>query len=290
MSNETNSESNVQLDLHSVPAIGLESQQETEEHIVNIDHAQERTDLIPCEFCYNMIPFDEYAEHQHLCMRISAAVQLPQYSVLYSENNDIYRIDITPMIQAFNAINLHTLGGSNLTQADEEENDYENPNQDENENENEDEEDNNDEADDDPDEGEYVPQRQVRHTSLIILPRLIPILDQDEQETDDEFNYRYFSLLSERLGTVKVGLSNPEAALEKIAITNETEVGNCPICQDAIVADNLVKTKCGHFYCNDCIVKWLKEHVACPVCNKDQRDLLVCNSDQNKSSIDTTSE
>lgn len=283
MSNETYSESNVQCEERSVPAIdsdipqysdsNLQNEHEEERAILdlNTQPTQERDDLIPCEFCDHMIPFDEYEEHQTICMHRS----IPQYSVLYNDHNNIYRIDITPMIQAFNALNLHQLGGSNLTQDDEEDNDYEDPNENDVDHEQE-------EIEDDPDDGEYVPQAVVRHTSLILLPRLLPILDPNEQETDDEFNYRYFSLLSERLGTVKVGLSNPEAALEKIA-ANTDAAEKCPICQDAILSDKLVKTKCGHFYCNECIVKWLKEHVACPVCNKDQRDLLDCDTRENVS-------
>jgi hypothetical protein len=58
---------------------------------------------------------------------------------------------------------------------------------------------------------------------------------------------------------------------------------SCSICLDKLKGkteedekvDQVRVLPCTHIYHTDCIDQWFKENVACPVCKKDQRDLLA---------------
>jgi hypothetical protein len=39
----------------------------------------------------------------------------------------------------------------------------------------------------------------------------------------------------------------------------------CSICL-TYVNDNIIKTKCGHFFCKKCIERWISKHNNCPMC------------------------
>lgn len=45
------------------------------------------------------------------------------------------------------------------------------------------------------------------------------------------------------------------------------KIGECPIC----ISDKnklFVKTKCGHTFCRECIVKWSMKKFSCPICRR----------------------
>ena len=39
----------------------------------------------------------------------------------------------------------------------------------------------------------------------------------------------------------------------------------CPICQDKY-SDKIIKLKCNHNFCKECITGWLKKSKKCPIC------------------------
>ena len=46
---------------------------------------------------------------------------------------------------------------------------------------------------------------------------------------------------------------------------------DCPICLDNIEKDKLCHTSCNHYFCKDCLIKWLETETAiCPIC----RDII----------------
>lgn len=88
--------------------------------------------------------------------------------------------------------------------------------------------------------------------------------------------------LGERMGNVEVGLTEDQMREVSYSSTDAEELvvesdDVCPICQENIVA----MTKegkaacilaCGHVYCEACIRQWLSSHKKCPVCMVDLED------------------
>lgn len=152
------------------------------------------------------------------------------------DDNTIYRIDITP------ALRLMELQSSS------------------------------DDDDVEYDEMSIIP-RGHNHSSLMLIPRLIP---SEQIIIDDAEQSNITSLISEIIGPVHVGLANPEESIMQVAACAHSDEENvCPICQDTINAECHVKTKCRHSYCKPCILEWFKQHVTCPLCNADQRDIQI---------------
>lgn len=73
--------------------------------------------------------------------------------------------------------------------------------------------------------------------------------------------------LSERIGTVTVGVKDPEAVTRAV---HDKDAAFCPICQDTCDdgACREVRT-CGHRFCQPCISTWFKRSTRCPVCMRD---------------------
>ena len=188
--------------------------------------------FIPCEYCGDMIRFSQYDQH----LRTMA----PSY-LLYRDDDDnaFYRINISPMIATFNALNI---ADSNV-EPDEED------------------------SDSDMDSQDSTPRilNRTNHRSLIVMPRVIPLIPDLINENDYNIN----SLISETIGTVRVGLSNPDLK----ELDNNDDNVTCPICQDIIMNGVHVQTKCHHSFCKECILKWFEGHVTCPICCIDQRTL-----------------
>lgn len=47
--------------------------------------------------------------------------------------------------------------------------------------------------------------------------------------------------------------------------------GSCPICM-CNDSRMFIKTRCGHIFCRDCIVKWSIKNFSCPIC----REIISC--------------
>lgn len=46
-------------------------------------------------------------------------------------------------------------------------------------------------------------------------------------------------------------------------------IRNCIICHDNIPFEKLVILRCDHYYHKECIKKWLRIHMICPICRAD---------------------
>jgi hypothetical protein len=96
----------------------------------------------------------------------------------------------------------------------------------------------------------------------------------DDDDDDNNNNYEANLSLGELLGKVEVGLSDDQVARVTRAIEENTAKEACPICleQDHGVVRVI---KCGHRFCNACIVRWLQTHKKCPCCIVDLEDKFL---------------
>jgi len=60
----------------------------------------------------------------------------------------------------------------------------------------------------------------------------------------------------------------------------------CPICTEQITDKTVTATKCGHFYCSMCILRWCEVHYTCPMCST----LIVLSESDSDSDIDSNSD
>lgn len=48
---------------------------------------------------------------------------------------------------------------------------------------------------------------------------------------------------------------------------SNSNLDTCPICTDSLCNENhIIKTKCCHFFCKECLFEWSKNSLTCPVC------------------------
>jgi len=71
-----------------------------------------------------------------------------------------------------------------------------------------------------------------------------------------KFN-QYRSLL------LSLGITLPNTLTKELI--HEGETLQCPICMD-IIQNECLLTKCGHKYCEKCIIQWLEKNSSCPYC------------------------
>ena len=74
-------------------------------------------------------------------------------------------------------------------------------------------------------------------------------------------NYNEFMNLAERIGTVKIGLSE-ETIKEKFKVIEKTDI--CCICTEE--KDKFLVSPCNHELCEECTMEWFKENKKCPHC------------------------
>lgn len=90
-------------------------------------------------------------------------------------------------------------------------------------------------------------------------------------------DYQLNTLIGELIGNVSVGVSDVDAVTTRMPVDQCPPACVCPICQDSVggndnsaegdVAANMCrKTVCGHYFCDDCISKWLETSKKCPMC------------------------
>ena len=54
---------------------------------------------------------------------------------------------------------------------------------------------------------------------------------------------------------------------------------NCSVCYIKLKVENSTKTPCDHFFCSDCIFRWLLRHNSCPICRRKLINREVKNED-----------
>lgn len=234
--------------------------------------SSEERPLVPCELCEQMVYFDEYVEHTRICMR-----PRPQHVIVVQDEEDgnSYQLVLDDAIQALMAHNLGRViisdnivttntgiiarGSSNLgiPRSNSRRRRRSRINSENN----------------IPDEdGEEYTPRSHDHQSVIVIPRVIRNIASEA--IPDMENYEFNTLLSDRIGRVKVGIKEIEKVLKDYeGLTLEEEV--CVICQDSLGNNPMAKTLCNHIYCKGCITQWLKENKKCPVCQVDLDDKVI---------------
>lgn len=65
----------------------------------------------------------------------------------------------------------------------------------------------------------------------------------------------------------------------------------CPICTSAIDSlETCTITKCGHYYHNDCIGKWIHHHTTCPTCRSTITESGLSDVDDSEDEVDDDSD
>jgi len=74
-------------------------------------------------------------------------------------------------------------------------------------------------------------------------------------------------LKEETLGKLTVASYNETEEPVLSAVGSKSE---CYICLEVYCLDDkIVQLPCKHIFCRECIFKWLKENVTCPLCRND---------------------
>ena len=103
-------------------------------------------------------------------------------------------------------------------------------------------------------------------------------------------SYEFLSQLSEIMGNVSKGANNEEInnlPVSKYSVNDSVQstgdVESCVICTSELVKDktDIITLPCKHFYCKECIIKWLKINKECPIC---KRSCLMTSSSPEESS------
>ena len=66
-----------------------------------------------------------------------------------------------------------------------------------------------------------------------------------------------------------MGIGHTERRFIQIESEEEPEIESlCCICMDNEISVGL--SECVHFFCEDCIKKWLRQEKSCPICRQNQ--------------------
>lgn len=255
--------------------------------------------LIPCEFCDEMIAFDDYEEHLEECAsrrehehlaRSQTQMQTHTLQRVQMMYNDpilgLVNLDATEMLAILQGhiSRMSMLGGSNGDASS-----------------------NNELVSNGEDNGSNNPQALASTGQMQVpLPQgqlaglgsnasrfaFVLFSEPEEIEMND---YEFNTMLGELIGHVSKGVTDFDAVCKEIAgeeVKDAAAEDACPICQETIMescrvseeeqvgeeakasvlARPCVKTLCGHVFCKDCLSTWLSKHTKCPLCMLDLED------------------
>ena len=86
--------------------------------------------------------------------------------------------------------------------------------------------------------------------------------DGYENNSNQDYTYESLLLLEEKIGYVKIGLSDEQ--IQSIPISKFEALDTCSICFNQGDIGKILL--CGHFFHAECIDQWLKEKKTCPLC------------------------
>lgn len=197
-------------------------------------------DLIPCEFCQEAIPFDQYETHVR-----NVHVGIPPGGVVLHDAED----NRTMQLQfGSDLINL-------LQQVEQERQDLttELPN--------------------------ILQQLQQQDGTRPRVVYTLVALDNPElvDMNDYEFNSMIAQQIGNvEVGVDDIGSVTELVEIKK---RNQLKESVCAICQEEFekipTETNILATLCNHIYCEPCIYKWLATSKKCPVCMLDLEDLKI---------------
>lgn len=125
---------------------------------------------------------------------------------------------------------------------------------------------------------------------------VLPYLSMYRWIPDDNDDYDFNTNLANILGKVEVGLSKDQIDQVSEIYENENLLGErCPICLEEFIIKSVVgdvnidiekddqdekdttkrRLKCGHIFCDVCILTWLNKHKKCPYCQIDLEDKFL---------------
>ena len=259
----------------------------------------ETLDLIPCEICNELIPFNEYQNHIEEC-DIPNLLPLPIFPINNNTSNTNIGINPLNILYPFNY--LHRLNQSNLNVEQNNGNVSLIPNNNENngnnniENNNQlldndidsDSDSDSDSDDDSGDNNDIDDFNNLDHNNILNilntnnsnilnfggsseinnLINLLRVNVNNNRRIIQNINlfnndeYESLNNLSERIGDVKIGVKNIDDIIIKKSSNNNSE---CLICREE--NNEIYKlNKCNHEYCIKCINKWFSENKKCPIC------------------------
>ena len=117
---------------------------------------------------------------------------------------------------------------------------------------------------------EHIGIRQQRSSILNLLnPMMNSFLSTENMNILDFVDTTQMNnIILEMTGNVNNGVHEIGEAIQ-IVKKEDIEVDlECSICVENLssVVNTVIKTKCGHYFCRDCIIRWFKDNNKCPLC------------------------
>jgi hypothetical protein len=79
--------------------------------------------------------------------------------------------------------------------------------------------------------------------------------------------YQMNSIIAAMIGNVHHGVNDIDDAITEVDKSDIEKDSKCSICLENFEhIESIVKTKCNHLFCNQCIMKWFQENNKCPLC------------------------
>ena len=226
---------------------------------------------IPCEICNDLIDFDDYSIHLNECTINASRRRLNNYNMIFNELNGL-QSNINPSQQnihqfqyiiPFNNINIPNneplenlpLDNEPLENLPLENQPLENlP------------------LDNEPlDEGNENININVQN-NLNNIQQNIQLINSFLNNYNSILNYdnvqpnSYESLMELEEQNVKKGCKIEDFS----TIIKINEDNKCPICfENYKVNDEMLKTKCEHLFCEECLKEWCEDNNKCPVCTEE---------------------
>lgn len=108
----------------------------------------------------------------------------------------------------------------------------------------------------------------VSPTGSNVLASLVYVAPEVVDMTEQDFNM----LVSERLGTVRVGVGDIAKVTTEVGLDTLCDDDVCAICREIMVErkpEKLLQTWCHHTFCGECLTEWLSMSKRCPLCMND---------------------
>lgn len=111
-----------------------------------------------------------------------------------------------------------------------------------------------------------IARRRSRPPGLILMPFIVPMLQQREEEGESRQR-----ALSERALSQLPEIIYTETTMEQFGLTDGDPA--CAICcEDHTPGKRLLQLPCKHLFCLDCGQEWLRRSCTCPVCRTEVPD------------------
>lgn len=202
-------------------------------------------EILPCEICNNLVPFEEYNDHIVRCLRLTMITgAMIRYENEPEDKSDEQHDHEISELSHYLVNNAQISGGVSL-------HDFIN------------------------DHFNGVNNQSRNSVVLFNIAQPQPLTSTYDR------NIR----LGELIGRVEVGLTEKQindvcfssTDREELAIT-DTNI--CSICQEPILEtikknENACVLACSHIYCDECIKTWLSKNKKCPVCMIDLEDAFL---------------